>query len=260
MSQSKHVSSRSTASRAFALVSLALLPFACGQTDDNESGATAGTATTAGSAGAAGSSAGTASGGTGGSRAGASSGGSDPMTDAGAPPDSPGALPGTSETSKTIQCGGKDCKSIGTLLPNVFVDPCCDPEDACGTSTEVLSVIGASFAETCQARAQPGERTDACPSSAPRMLEVGGMSVTANGFAGCCRAETGTCGVIVNDIQAGLFAFAKPGLGCVDSAPFFDQAPGAPCGELGAGGAGGAPAGGAPSSGGAADGGVGGAP
>jgi hypothetical protein len=64
------------------------------------------------------------------------------------------------------------------------------------------------------------------------------------GFKGCCRADTGTCGVIIDDIKAGPATFASFGLGCVDSAPFFDGAEGAPCGG-GGGGAGGAGSGGA---------------
>lgn len=244
-------SSRFAVGQVFVVVALASVPFACGQTDDDAGGAANGGS----SSGSGGTSAGTTPGGSGGSRAGASAtGGTEPAADGGSPPGTPTGLPGTSDASKTIQCGGQACKSISTLLPDVFVDPCCTAEDTCGTSTEVLSVIGASFAETCQARAQPGERTTECPSSDPRTLDVGGMRVTANGFAGCCRAETGTCGVIVNDIQAGFFSFAKPGLGCVDSAPFFDGETAAPCGPSGEGGA---SAGGAPSSsGGAAEGGA----
>jgi hypothetical protein len=62
------------------------------------------------------------------------------------------------------------------------------------------------------------------------------------GFAGCCRAETGTCGVVVDNIPiTGLpLPFASPKLGCVDSAPFFGSTPGAPCGA-GGNGSGGVP-------------------
>ena len=67
-----------------------------------------------------------------------------------------------------------------------------------------------------------------------------GFSVPVAGFAGCCRAETGTCGVVVDNIDAVPFGtFTSPQLGCADSAPFFNGTPGASCGA-GQGGAGGA--------------------
>lgn len=172
------------------------------------------------------------------------------------PPDSPAAgapptvrVPGTSDRPQILDCGAVLCESTPTLLPTVFVDPCC-AADGCGVSSEVLSAVGASFAEKCQAKAQPGVPNDACPRSPPRILKVGTMTVGVAGFAGCCRAETGTCGVLVDDLMTpGFGTFAQPGLGCVDSAPFFEQVPGASCGpangEGGAAGAGGAASGGA---------------
>lgn len=155
------------------------------------------------------------------------------------PPASAGAggvtlpiIPGVSTTPTTLMCGGQSCRSIKTLLPNAFVDPCCAADDACGVSTEVLGALGASFTETCQAQHQAGARDAACPSSAPRTIMAAGVAVPVQGFAGCCRAETGTCGVIVDDISAiGLGVFTKPQLGCADSAPFFDGRPGASCGS-----------------------------
>ena len=157
-------------------------------------------------------------------------------------------ISGVSPVPTTITCGDKSCQSIKTLLPNAFVNPCCTGEDACGVSTEVLSALGASFTETCQAQHQPGGRDAACPSSAPRTIMAAGVAVPVQGFAGCCRAETGTCGVVVDDVTAVVFGvFTSPQLGCADSAPFFDGKPGASCGtgEGGApatGGAGGEPA------------------
>jgi hypothetical protein len=212
------------------------LPFACGNTEHGgEQTAPAGSGGSAGSVSSGGKAGGRASGG-----------------HAQLPPDEPVAgsptvqLPGTSNQSKTIECGTEQCVSTSTLLPTLFVDPCC-VEDACGVSSEVLSAIGASFADKCQAKAQPGEPDAACPSSPPQVLSMAGVSVPVAGFAGCCRAETGTCGVIVDDIASGFGTFARPGLGCADSAPFFGQVPGAACGEAGVGGAAGA--GGAPSTG-----------
>jgi hypothetical protein len=65
--------------------------------------------------------------------------------------------------------------------------------------------------------------------------------------------------VVIDVIDTDLGEFTAPGLGCVDSAPFFNNTPGARCGagSGGAGGAGGGGGGGESSGG--ASGGVGGA-
>jgi hypothetical protein len=170
-------------------------------------------------------------------------------------------IPGTSETSETIQCGGDDCKSTTTLLPTLFVDPCCTADDACGVATDFLLVLGASFPDKCQSKNQPGELDATCPDSAAKALPVNGNNVPVPGFAGCCRADTGTCGVVIDDVVAmGFGKFSSPMLGCVDAAPFFPGEEPKPCGPGagGSGGAGGTGAGGE-SSGGASVGGAGGA-
>ena len=155
-------------------------------------------------------------------------------------------IPGTSDTSKTVTCGAEMCKSVSTLLPTLFVDPCCTTDDACGVKTDFLQILGASFgANSCQAHDQVGDTDAACPNSTAQMLPVNGMSYAVPGFAGCCRAETGTCGVVVNSITASGLPFASPKLGCVDSAPFFAGEAAAPCGDMGAGGVGGGGGGGA---------------
>jgi hypothetical protein len=112
--------------------------------------------------------------------------------------------------------------------------------------TGFLELVGANFAERCQAKAQPGALDDSCATSAAALIPfpVGGQTIMVpiNGYAGCCR-EDGHCGVVVDDIVSPLLGkVATLGLGCVDSAPFFANAPAPECGSVGGGGA---PAGGA---------------
>jgi hypothetical protein len=166
-------------------------------------------------------------------------------------------LPGVSDMPKTITCGKQMCGSVSTLSPTVFVDPCC-AGDGCGVSTELMSSIGFQGVPACEAQHQAGALDASCPTSAPQMLPANGLPLSVAGFAGCCRAETGTCGVVVDDLAiAGLgLPLASPKFGCVDSAPFFGGKPAASCGP----GAGGASNGGAPNGGAPAEGGAGGAP
>ena len=169
-----------------------------------------------------------------------SRGGSAPMPEGGAGGTTPVIMiPGISQMPVTVMCGGKACDAVKTLAPNVFVDPCC-VDDVCGVNTQFLAGVGAAFAEQCQATGQVGPRDTDCPTSAAQVLPIMGMSLPVPGFVGCCRAETGTCGVIVDQITVSGFPFAAPKLGCVDSAPFFANAPAAACGEGAVGGAGGA--------------------
>jgi hypothetical protein len=193
-------------------------------------------------------------------------GGVPSTTEGGAGGDGPMlSLPGTSTTSKTVTCGTTMCKSTATLLPTLFVDPCCTADDDCGVATQFLGLLQASFPADaqCQPKMQAGDLDAACPDSAEQMVTVPGVpsAVAVPGFAGCCRADTGTCGVVVDDITTPFGSFAKPQLGCVDSAPFFGQKAGAACGAAG-GGSGGAGAGGGSGDGGAGAlaGGAGGAP
>ncbi len=154
-------------------------------------------------------------------------------------------VPGTSDRSKTIACGVNPCRSVKTLAPNLFVDPCC-VGSACGVSTQFFASFAVSFKNSCEAVGQQGARDASCPASPAQQLMVQGNAVSLPGFVGCCRADTATCGVVVDDIAvSGLpLPFASPMLGCVDSAPFFGNKPGASCGAAGAG-AGGADASGA---------------
>ena len=70
---------------------------------------------------------------------------------------------------------------------------------------------------------------------------MGETMISLDPFHGCCRADTGTCGVYVDAVTvgSGLVPLGKLGLGCIDSAPFFGE-PGAPCGASGGAGSGGA--------------------
>ncbi len=179
-----------------------------------------------------------------------------PSGDAGAGGAAPIMIPGTSPEKKTLKCGTVMCSSVPTIIPGpIYVDPCC-ASDACGVDTKFFAILGASFKDTCQATGQEGPVDTTCPDSEVQMVPVNGKPYSVPGFVGCCRAETGTCGVVLNDINvAGLpLAFASPKLGCVDSAPFFANKPGATCGA-GGNGSGGA----GPSAGGAANAGMGGA-
>ncbi len=173
-------------------------------------------------------------------------------------------LPGTSDHSKSIKCGADTCVSVKTLAPTFYVDPCCAGE-ACGVDTQFFAALGASFKNSCQAVGQEGSTDVGCPASSGQMLPVQGITVSVPGFVGCCRAETGTCGLVVDSVPVSGFPlpFASPMLGCVDSAAFFGNKPGAACGAAGAGaggadssgagapGAGGAAGAGAPGAGGA---------
>src|SRR5262245_60485285 len=67
--------------------------------------------------------------------------GNTPTPEGGAGGAAPGiVLPGTGTTSKTITCGDDDmCKSTPTLLPTLFVDPCCAADKSCGVSTTFMA-------------------------------------------------------------------------------------------------------------------------
>jgi hypothetical protein len=154
--------------------------------------------------------------------------------------------PGFSSTPKTISCGS-NCTSatLGFGTAVIYIDPCCTGEDQsiCGIDTTFLSPTGTNSAMTCEPRNQPGAVDAACPSPPPAMIPVMGTTATLDPMPGCCRAETGTCGVLVNRVTAGngLLPLADLGLGCVDAAPFFPGQTAMTCGGGGAGGMGGTP-------------------
>jgi hypothetical protein len=172
----------------------------------------------------------------------------------------PALPPGLSDMPSELKCGAETCTSAA--VGPVYIDPCC-ATDGCGLVTGFLGLVGAAFEESCQARDQPGEADQACPTSSASSVpfDAGGQTIMIPiaGFAGCCRVD-GVCGVIVNDVRSPVLGnLATLGLGCVDSAPFFPGAQPAECGA-GSGGAGGfGGGGGGEASGGGGAGGFGGA-
>lgn len=214
-----------------------LLPVACGDDDDD------------GNPGPSGGSAGTAGQGVGGGEAGG---------DAGGAPGAP-TIPGTSDESETIECGGDDCASTGTLLPTLYINPCCTAgANTCGVDSGFLTLLGTNLNGACLPKDQPGELDSACPDSEETSVPFNGQMVGVEGFKGCCRPNN-TCGFLVDAIATDLGVFTSPELGCVDSAAL--GGPNVKCGEGagGAGGAGGAAAGAGPAEGGAPAAGAGGA-
>jgi len=207
------------------------LPVACGDSEKNADPAKGGSGGSGGS--------GTSKGGSN-SRAGESAAAGEPAMVAGA--GGGGGFPlGLSDVFKTIECGTKSCDSVGIPLGGLFIDPCCPVgvDDTCGVDTRLLAGSAGPFASTCQPVDQPGEVDEGCPSSAGTTIPAMGIMLPISGFAGCCRADTGTCGVVLDTVSAGKQTLAEFGLGCVDSAPFFAGETAAACGE-GAGGGGGA--------------------
>jgi hypothetical protein len=206
--------------------------------------------------------------------AGSDGGGAGPMGMAGAgdggTPAAPMLPPGLSSDPSTETCGAETCESAAVAGGAVYVNPCCATDNACGLDTGFLSLVGANFDPKCQEKGQPGDVDTECPSAMGLMVPFQGTTISLDAFAGCCR-DDGKCGVVINNVTSngGKLPIAQFGLGCVDAAPFFDEAP-ASCGSAGGSGSGGAggmgaggepttPAGGAGGAGGAAAGGAGGA-
>lgn len=206
-----------------------LLPVACGDDDDSPPGPSGGST----------------------AQGGESNGGE--AAAGGAKPNS-NAIPGTSKVSETIECGAADCKSTSTKL-GVFINPCCtQAEEACGVDSDFLQVLGTDLGGVCLPKDQEGTEDASCPDSPAQAVDFRGSSINVKPFVGCCRAATGTCGFIVNAVEADIIGVVtSPELGCVDSAAF-TQMPGAKCGEgAGGGGAGGSGAGGGGGAGGNGD-------
>jgi hypothetical protein len=161
--------------------------------------------------------------------------------------------PGISTMASTKECGAEMCKSVG-VGPAVFVDPCCSADDACGLNTGFLSLVGAQFADVCQAKDQPGDEDTSCATAegliVPFQMGTTTLMIPLDPFAGCCR-EDGTCGVVVNKATSGggKIPIADFGFGCMDGAPFFKGK----VTKCGGGGIGGDGAGGGSSVGGASD-------
>lgn len=145
-----------------------------------------------------------------------------------------GGSGGSEKPPEPIECGSETCQPvnlIGNLPP---VPACCTEDTKCGLDSSLLNDYGAVFEETCQALHQPGEKDDECPQSAPLMHEALSTPIRLDG---CCRAETGRCGYMLDAVIPGLIVL---NLGCVDSTPFLEGGTAEPCTPAGAGGAGGA--------------------
>jgi hypothetical protein len=147
-------------------------------------------------------------------------------------------IPGTGDSSESIECGGDACVSTPTLLPSLFIDPCCTAgTNSCGVSSGFLTLLGTDLGGACLPKDQPGELDSACPDSPANSVPFGGQPIGVEAFKGCCRAATNTCGFLVDDIITDLGKFTSPKLGCVDSAAFTRE-PGVACGQGGGGGGG----------------------
>jgi hypothetical protein len=144
--------------------------------------------------------------------------------------------PGVSDMPKSVSCTPIEHCSSAAIGP-VFIDPCCTEEESCGLDTSVLALTGAAFRDRCQAKAQPGVRDTSCPDSAPVAVPFPAGETTVmvplRGNLGCCR-DDGKCGVLVDELSSPVLGVvSKLGLGCVDSAPFFNGMPAADCGSGG---------------------------
>jgi hypothetical protein len=196
----------------------------------------------------------------------ATNGGEPQMTNGGAGGEAPVMLPdGLSTKPSKMACGDVMCSSSPLLGGMYNVNPCCAAGDACGLATDFLDAATGGFDESCQPLAQPADTSDdSCPESASVVIPVGAAMAPLTALAGCCRAETGTCGYVLNAVDImGIGPVGNLGLGCVDATPFLpagDTA--APCGAAGggSGGAGGGGGAGGESAGGASVGGGGAGP
>ena len=132
--------------------------------------------------------------------------------------------PGLSDEPAVVDCKLDACFS--SAVGPLFVDPCCAGE-GCGLDSGFLALLGARFPNQCQAKGQPGVLDASCPATPGRQLPVQSATTTLvvpiEGFSGCCR-DDGKCGVVIDDlVAAGFGTVGKLGLGCVDSAPFFNN-------------------------------------
>lgn len=126
-------------------------------------------------------------------------------------------------TPGPVPCGVELCQPLvfGPLPP---APACCadESESLCGLDTSLLASFSAVPTRDCEPFEQPGPLDRGCPESAPFDT---GSGIQVPPFAGCCSETTGACGYFVDRVL--LFPI---GLGCIDSAPFLDGEPPAPCG------------------------------
>jgi hypothetical protein len=145
---------------------------------------------------------------------------------------SSGGSAGAAVKPDPITCGTDTCNPLSLTFDPKYVPPCCTADDACGLDSTPLAQFGFVFDEVCQATNQPGDADAACPPSPELMIPSGGVTIMAPGFPGCCRAETHTCGYLMN--KFGGILPLNPPLGCVDSKPFLDGGAPSSCGAGGA--------------------------
>ena len=139
---------------------------------------------------------------------------------------------GSGGSGGPISCGSQTCTPLTLPFQSNDVPPCCTADGACGLDSTPLADYGFVFAEACQATHQPGDADANCPPSPDLMIPTDGGTLMAPGFPGCCRAETHTCGYLMN--KFGGIVPLNPPLGCVDSAPFLDGGTPSACGSGGA--------------------------
>jgi hypothetical protein len=186
--------------------------------------------------------------------------GSDPVggygpTVGGAPPEVE-LPPGISDHASTLECGENTCASVPMFGNTYHMDPCCASGEVCGVRAALLTRLEVEIEPECQPVRQAGSPDASCVGASGYEVPWGDQVVPVDDWPGCCRAETGTCGVLVNRVAAGggLLLLAEPRWGCMAGEPFFPGEAAVECGTAGAGqgGAGPAdePAGGVPNAGG----------
>jgi len=139
---------------------------------------------------------------------------------------------GSGGTGGAITCGNQTCTPLSLPFQSSDVPPCCAADGTCGLDSTPLRQYGFVFDEACQATHQPGDADANCPPSPELMIPSDAGTIMAPGFPGCCRAETHTCGYLMNKF-GGLLPLNPP-LGCVDSKPFLDGGAPSSCGAGGA--------------------------
>jgi len=143
-----------------------------------------------------------------------------------------GGSAGSGAKPEPIMCGADTCGPLTLPFDPKYVAPCCTADGACGLDSTPLAKFNFVFDEVCQPTNQPGDADISCPASPDLMIPTSSGTLSAPGFPGCCRAETHTCGYLM-DKFGGILPL-NPALGCVDSAPFLDGGTPSACGAAGA--------------------------
>lgn len=103
-----------------------------------------------------------------------------------------------------LPCGSCPGYVVGGLIN---LPACCAPDDSC--AAEVVSAVAAfvGMSPGCYPTNQPGTPDPSCPALTYTNPLDGGPAY----YPGCCRAETGTCGVMID-----LSSVQGPVFGCTD--------------------------------------------